>query len=180
MRGDDIETCEKVVVCQSNDALRGGEGLPEAGVECCGIVIACLVERDESSRRGDPSGCQGETGRGRDCEVRQGNLYMRCRVCEQGLPEQERRNRRSEFKHVPGRGKFHVCAGEREPPSGRNRCIDGSDWCDLICTLGARNDGGHGEGEAGTVARTKGTDKIFLRAFAWRKLVFRLVEFINN
>ena len=33
---------------------------------------------------------------------------------------------------------------EREPSSGRNHCIDGSNLSDLIRTLGARNDGGHG------------------------------------
>ena len=31
--GDNVKPCEKVVVRQSNDALRGGEGLPKAGVK---------------------------------------------------------------------------------------------------------------------------------------------------
>ena len=31
--GDNVELCEEVVVCQSNDMLCGREGLPEAGIE---------------------------------------------------------------------------------------------------------------------------------------------------
>ena len=56
---------------------------------------------------------------------------------------------------------------EREPPSGRNHCIDGSNLSDLIRTLGARNDGGHGgQGEDSCA-------KLFRRALAWRKVAFR-------
>ena len=45
--GDNIESCEQVVVCQSNDALCGGEGLPEAGVEGQGVRAYLLVARNE-------------------------------------------------------------------------------------------------------------------------------------
>ena len=55
--GDNVESCEQVVVCQSNDALCCGERFPEAGIECGGIVTACLVESDEGGRVGNPSGC---------------------------------------------------------------------------------------------------------------------------
>ena len=50
---------------------------------------------------------------------------------------------------------------EREPPSGRNHCIDGSNPGDLIRTLSTRNDGGHDEGEAGAVVRREGRMKTF-------------------
>jgi hypothetical protein len=44
-----------------------------------------------------------------------------------------------------------------------------------------RNDGRHEGGGAGTVAPTKeGKKKTFRRALAWRKLVFRLVELVNQ
>ena len=33
-----VEPCEEVIVCQRDDALCGGERLPEAGIECHGIV----------------------------------------------------------------------------------------------------------------------------------------------
>lgn len=39
---------------------------------------------------------------------------MRCREASRGLPEQERRNCRSEFEQVPGRGGFHIRSGENE------------------------------------------------------------------
>ena len=45
--GDNVESCEQVVVCQSNDTLRGGEGLPEAGVEGRGVRAYLLVARNE-------------------------------------------------------------------------------------------------------------------------------------
>ena len=35
-------------------------------------------------------------------------------MCECGLPEQERRNCRSEFERYPGHGRFHVRAGRNE------------------------------------------------------------------
>ena len=31
--GDDKETCKEVIVCQINEVLCGGKGLPEAGIE---------------------------------------------------------------------------------------------------------------------------------------------------
>ena len=58
---------------------------------------------------------------------------------------------------------------EREPPSGRNHCIDGSNLSDLIRTLSARNDGGHGGGGEDSHANLK----LFRRALAWRKVAFR-------
>ena len=45
--GDNVESCEQVVVCQSNDVLCGGEGLPEAGVEGRGVRAYLLVARNE-------------------------------------------------------------------------------------------------------------------------------------
>ena len=39
---------------------------------------------------------------------------MRCHEASGGLPEQERRNCRSKFEQVPGRGRFHVRAGANE------------------------------------------------------------------
>ena len=56
VRGDDIEPREEVVVCQSNDALHGEKGLPEASFECRRIIVTLLVESDEHSGCGDPSG----------------------------------------------------------------------------------------------------------------------------
>jgi len=35
-------------------------------------------------------------------------------MCKSGLPEQERRNFRSDFERDPGRGRFHVRAGRNE------------------------------------------------------------------
>jgi hypothetical protein len=45
---------------------------------------------------------------------KQENLCVRSRMCECGLPEQERRNCRSEFEGYPGHGRFHVRAGRNE------------------------------------------------------------------
>jgi hypothetical protein len=56
VKGDNVEPRKEVVVCQSNDALHGGEGLPKASFEHCGIIVALLVESDECSGCGDPSG----------------------------------------------------------------------------------------------------------------------------
>jgi hypothetical protein len=50
---------------------------------------------------------------------------------------------------------------EQEPSSYRSCCIDGSNLCDRIRTLGVGNDGGHCGGWAGVVARTKGTGETF-------------------
>jgi len=61
VRGDDVETRKEVVVHQSNDALCGGEGLPEASIQCC-IIITRFVECDERGGCGDLSGHRGETG----------------------------------------------------------------------------------------------------------------------
>ena len=61
------------------------------------------------------------------------------------------------------------CGGgkEREPSSGRNHCIDGSDPCDRIRTVSAKHDGGHGEGGAEAVARTKeGKEENFSEGFS--------------
>ena len=80
---DDIEPHKEVVVCQSHGMLCSGEGLPEADVEHRGVSRARFVECDEGSWRGDPSGCQGETGCGRDCErSEQGTCCERLRVQE--------------------------------------------------------------------------------------------------
>jgi hypothetical protein len=82
------------------------------------------------------------------------------------------RNCWSEFERYPGRGRFHIRAGRNESHPAVGTAIH---------TLGARNDGGHGEGGAGAVARTKeGKEKTFWKALAWRKLVFRLVELVNQ
>ena len=97
-------------------------------------------------------------------------------------------NRQSEFDPILGRGRFHVRAGEELIPGrGRfhvhaggneSRPVVGTTVLkdripgNLICTLSARNDRVHAEGEAGAVARRKGMVKTFWRALAWRKLVF--------
>jgi hypothetical protein len=70
-------------------------------------------------------------------------------------------NCRSKFRHIPGHGRFHIRAGGTRASSNRSPCIDRSNWCDRIHTLGTRNDGGHCEGGAGVVAWTKGTVKTF-------------------
>ena len=85
VRGDHVEPREEVVVRQSNDALCGGEGLPEAHIECRGIVTARLVECDECRGRGDPSGHRGEAGCGQDCESgKQENLFVRVAYAKEG------------------------------------------------------------------------------------------------
>jgi len=50
---------------------------------------------------------------------------------------------------------------EREPSIDRSLCIDGSNLCNRIRTLGAGNDGGHCGGWAGVVARMKGNNENF-------------------
>ena len=45
---------------------RSGEATAEVDLECVGIVTGAFVERDERMGCGDPSGCRGETGGGRD------------------------------------------------------------------------------------------------------------------
>ena len=95
-RGDDVEPHEEVVVCQSNDMLCSGEGLPEAGVDhhC---IAAWLEEHDERGRRGNPSGCRGETGSGRDCESdEQGEAH-----CE--MSHVQERAARAGTEELPGR-----------------------------------------------------------------------------
>lgn len=79
-------------------------------------------------------------------------------------------NCRSEFERFPGRGRFHVRAGRNEsrPMVGTTALTDRT-HADLIRTLGARRDGGHG-----------GEEKNFRRAVAWRKLAFRLVESVKQ
>jgi hypothetical protein len=133
------------------------------------------VKRDECGLGGDPSGCRGEARVSRAYE-RNRRTCVRESQCECGLPEQERRNCRSEFKRYPGRGRFHVRAGRNE-----SHTVVGSTAYDRIRTVSARNDGGHGEGGAEAVAQTKeGKEETFRRALAWRKLVFRLVELVNQ
>ena len=46
---------------------------------------------------------------------------------------------------------------EREPSSGQNHCIDGSNLCNLIHTLGMRNE----VEEAGMVVLTEGSSGTF-------------------
>jgi len=58
--GDDVETHKEVVVHQSNDALRGGEGLLEAVVQRRVVLVSWFVECDERGGCGDPSGCRGK------------------------------------------------------------------------------------------------------------------------
>ena len=82
-------------------------------------------------------------------------------MCERGLSEQERRAAEASSgvsQDVVGSTSMRE---EQEPSSGRNRCIDGSNLCDRIHTLGMRDDGGHGEGGAGEVASDKGNRKNF-------------------
>ena len=78
------------------------------------------------------------------------------------LPGQERVNCRSEFERVPGRGRFHVRAGRNEsrPMVGTTALTDRTHG-DLIHTLGARIDGGHGGGAAGALAQAEGMVKTF-------------------
>ena len=66
-------------------------------------------------------------------------------TASEGLPGQERVNCRSEFERIPGRGRFHVRAGRNEsrPMVGTTALTDRT-HADLIRTLGARRDGGHG------------------------------------
>jgi hypothetical protein len=76
------------------------------------------------------------------------SVCVRCRVCERGLPEQERRTAGGSSgvsQDIVGSTSMRE---EQEPSSGRNHCIDGSNRCNLIHTLGMRNDEGHGEGRA--------------------------------
>ena len=87
VRCNNVEPREDVVVRQSSDALHCGKSLLEAGVEHCGVVSARFVERDERGGRGDPSGCEGEAGCGRDCgSGQQEGLYVRI-ACARELPE---------------------------------------------------------------------------------------------
>ncbi len=53
-------------------------------------------------------------------ECDRGKTCVRCCMCEQRLPEQEGMNCRSEFDPIPGRGRFHIHAGEELIP-GRGR-----------------------------------------------------------
>ena len=80
----------------------------------------------------------------------------------EGLPGQERVNCRSEFERVPGRGRFHVRAGRNEsrPMVGTTALTDRTHG-NLIHTLGARIDGGHGGGEAGAIAQAEGNGENF-------------------
>lgn len=77
-------------------------------------------------------------------------------TASEGLPGQERVNCRSEFERFPGRGRFHVRAGRNEsrPMVGTTALTDRTN-ADLIRTLGARRDGGHGGEEAGASAQVK-------------------------
>ncbi len=54
----------------------------------------------------------------------------------------------------------------QETSNGRNRCRDGLDLSNLIRSLGARNDGGHGKGEVGMVTWMKGKGDTFWRVLA--------------
>ena len=82
----------------------------------------------------------------------------RVRAVSTGAGEE---NCRSEFRHISGHGRFHVHAGGTRAIQRLESCIDGSNTCDHIRTLGKRNDGGHGKGGAGVVARMKGMVKTF-------------------
>ena len=78
------------------------------------------------------------------------------------LPWQEWMNCRSRFKRVPGRGRFHVRAGRNKsrPMVGTTALTDRTHG-DLIHTLGARIDGGHGGGEAGAIVQAEGNGENF-------------------
>ena len=78
-------------------------------------------------------------------------------VCENRSASVVCRGRRGGTAGASSRGTQDVVGSTsmREPSSGRNHCVDGSDPCDRIRTVSARNDGGHGEGGAEAVARTR-------------------------
>ena len=87
-------------------------------------------------------------------------------VCEMScvravLPEKERRTAGAS-SGVPQDmvGSMSV-REEQEPSSYRSHCIDGSNLCDHIRTLGTRNDKEHCRGWDGVVARTKGNGETF-------------------
>ena len=82
-------------------------------------------------------------------------------MCERVLPEQERRiARASSGVSQDMVGSMSVWE-EREPSSDQSLCIDGSNLCDQIRTLGARNYRGHCGGRARVVAQMKGNGENF-------------------
>ena len=83
-------------------------------------------------------------------------------MCEWGLLEQERITAGASAGISQDVVDSTSMWEKREPSSGWNRCVDGSNWCKRIHTLGLRYDGGHGEGGAGEGARTKGNGETFL------------------
>ena len=77
-----------------------------------------------------------------------GKPVVRSCVCKSKLLEQERRNCKGKLESVPGSGRFHVHVGGKRAIEWLEPLHRWIEPMQPICTLGTRNDGGHGEREA--------------------------------
>ncbi len=106
---------------------------------------------------------------------------MRSRMCKCGLPWQEKRNCWSEFERYPGHGRFHVHAGRNEshPAVGTAALMDRTRTTLYVPWAREITKDMEEEGLEQSRRQKKGR-KNFWRALAWRKLVFRLVDLVNQ